>query len=447
MEFITTEKLYNLFLAHPHISTDTRTILPNSIFFALKGGNFNGNTFAKEALTKGAAFAVVDEKEFADNEKSFLVADVLTALQDLARHHRQVLGKKGLRVFGLTGSNGKTTTKELLARVLAKKFKTLFTQGNLNNHIGVPLTLLRLTEAHEMAVIEMGANHQGEIALLSSICEPDFGLITNVGLAHLEGFGGPEGVLKGKTELFLDLEKRNGEAFVFADDARIVERASKLKSITYGTVDAAVVKGKLIAADPFVRFSWEAAYPNDSSWSIEAHEVKTQLVGAYNLPNLLAACAAGFSFGIEPSDIDEAISSYAPENKRSQLEKHGSNSLILDFYNANPSSMAAAIDNISKMPAEKKMLMLGDMFELGDTSAEEHQKVVNLVGQKIPNATLVLVGKLFSETKYKYGAKKFLDATAAAEWLKANKPEHSLILIKGSRGMKMEQCADVLINS
>jgi len=445
MEFATTEKLYALFLSHPHISTDTRTIVPDSIFFALKGGNFNGNLFAKDALAKGAAFAVVDEKEFADNEKCFLVEDALTALQNLARHHRQTLGKKGLRVFGLTGSNGKTTTKELLARVLSKKFRTLFTKGNLNNHIGVPLTLLQLTEAHEMAVIEMGANHQGEIALLSSIAEPDFGLITNVGLAHLEGFGGAEGVLKGKTELFRDLEKRNGIAFVLADDKRIVEAAAKLKSTTYGTVENAEVKGKLIAADPFVRFAWEASVPDDSSWRVELHEVKTQMVGAYNLPNLIAACAAGFFFGIDPDEIDEAIYSYAPENKRSQLEKHGSNSLILDFYNANPSSMAAAIENMAKMPAEKKMLVLGDMFELGETSAAEHQKIVNLIGEKIPNSTVVLVGKLFSETKYKYGSKKFPDSIAAAEWLKNNLPENSLILIKGSRGMKMEQCADLLM--
>jgi UDP-N-acetylmuramoyl-tripeptide--D-alanyl-D-alanine ligase len=438
MEFTTTEKLYNLFLRHPHISTDTRTIIPESIFFALKGGNFNGNLFAKDALLKGAALAVVDEKEFADNEKSFLVENVLTALQNLARYHRQVLGRKKLRVFALTGSNGKTTTKELLARVLAKKFNTLFTQGNLNNHIGVPLTLLRLTEEHEMAVIEMGANHQGEIALLSSIAEPDFGLITNVGLAHLEGFGGAEGVLKGKTELFRDLEKRNGRVFVFADDERILNSISSLKGTLYGTESFADVSGKLIAADPFVRFEW-------SSYNVPKHEVQTQMVGAYNVPNLIAACAVGNAFGIDKKEIDEAISSYAPENKRSQLEKHGSNSLILDFYNANPSSMAVAIENISKMPAEKKMVMLGDMFELGETSAAEHQKIINLIGEKIPAAMVVLVGKLFSETKYKYGAKKFPDSITAAEWLKNNLPENSLILIKGSRGMKMEQCADVLM--
>ncbi|MDQ3111142.1 MAG: UDP-N-acetylmuramoyl-tripeptide--D-alanyl-D-alanine ligase [Bacteroidota bacterium] len=428
---INTEQLYSVFQQHPKICTDTRNIIHGSIFFALKGGNFNGNLFAKDALAKGAAYAVVDEKEYADGEAFVHVEDVLLTLQDLARYHRQQLGKAGLRVFGLTGSNGKTTTKELLARMLAKKFKTLFTEGNLNNHIGVPLTLLQLDASHQMAVIEMGANHQKEIELLSSIAEPDFGLITNVGLAHLEGFGGPEGVLIGKTELFIDLAKRNGFAFVLNDDVRIVERASALKQLTYGTNESAEVNGKLIAADPFVRFEWAAP-------GIALHEVKTQMAGAYNLPNLLAACAAGFHFGIDAKEIDDAISSYAPSNARSQLEVRGSNSLILDCYNANPSSMAAAIDNMAKMPAKKKILVLGDMFELGDAAAKEHQHVVNLIGEKIPDATVVLVGKLFEQTKYRYNAVKFPDANAAAEWVKKNVPENALILIKGSRGMKME---------
>jgi UDP-N-acetylmuramoyl-tripeptide--D-alanyl-D-alanine ligase len=432
-----TEELYSIFLQHPKVCTDTRNIIPGSIFFALKGGNFNGNEFAKEAISKGAAYAVIDEEKHAGAENILLVEDVLTALQNLARHHRHELGKNGLKVFGLTGSNGKTTTKELLARVLAKKFKTLYTEGNLNNHIGVPLTLLRLNESHEMAIIEMGANHQKEIELLSSICEPDFGLITNVGLAHLEGFGGPEGVLKGKTELFLDLAKRNGFAFVLKDDERIVERAKALKQITYGTKENAEVNGKLIVADPFVRFEWRAP-------EIPAHEVQTQMVGAYNLPNLIAACAAGFHFGIDAKEIDDAISSYASSNARSQLEKRGSNSVILDCYNANPSSMSVAIDNMAKMPAKKKMLVLGDMFELGEAAPTEHQKIVNLIGEKIPDSTVVLVGELFSKTKYRYNSVKFPDATSAAEWMKKNVPENALILIKGSRGMKMEIVSSAL---
>ncbi len=432
-----TEKLYSVFLKHPQVCTDTRNIIPGSIFFALKGGNFNGNSFAKDALLKGAAFVVVDEQEYAQGEHYLLVEDALVALQSLARHHREVLGKKGLQVFGLTGSNGKTTTKEILALVLSKKFKTHFTHGNLNNHIGVPLTLLELKDSHQMAVIEMGANHQKEIELLSSICEPDFGLITNVGLAHLEGFGGPEGVLIGKTELFMALKKRKGFAFVLKDDERIVERAKGLDFLSYGTVENAEVKGKLIGADPFVRFEWSAK-------NISAHEVKTQIAGAYNLPNLLAACAAGVYFGLKIKEIDDAISSYAPSNARSQLEIRGTNSVLLDYYNANPSSMAVAIDNMAKMPAKKKILVLGDMFELGNEAAVEHQKIVNLIGEIIPSAMVILVGKLFSLTKYRYNSIKFENAIEAAEWLKTNVPQDSLILIKGSRGMKMEVVADCL---
>lgn len=433
----TTKQLYSIFLQHPQVCTDTRNIVPGSIFFALKGGNFNGNSFAKEALAKGAVYAVIDEKEFADDARCLLVEDVLTALQQLAKEHRQQMrpASGNLRVFALTGSNGKTTTKELLARVIAKKFKTLFTKGNLNNHIGVPLTLLQLTQEHQVAIIEMGANHQKEIEALCTIAEPDLGLITNVGLAHLEGFGGPEGVLAGKTELFTDIAKSGGVVFVLADDKRLVEKAGAQKSVLYGTVDDAQVKGKLIAADPFVRFEWQAP-------GIPAHEVQTQMVGAYNLPNLIAACAAGFYFKIDVKEIDDAIASYAPDNNRSQLEKRGSNSLILDCYNANPSSMAAAIDNMAKMPAKKKILVLGDMFELGESAQAEHQKVVNLIGEMIPDSTVALVGELFSKTKYRYNSIKFENAMAAAEWMKKNQPENSLILVKGSRGMKMEVVAE-----
>lgn len=430
MNKTSTAGLYKIFCSHPAVSTDTRTIIPDSIFFSLKGENFNGNLFAKDAIAKGAAYAVIDEPEFA-GANCLLVEDVLTALQDLARHHRTELGKKGLRVFGLTGSNGKTTTKELLARVLAKKFNTLFTEGNLNNHIGVPLTLLKLKAEHEMAVIEMGANHQKEIELLSSICDPDFGLITNVGLAHLEGFGGAEGVLKGKTELFIHLRNKNGTALVLADDERVMKISEGMKRLTYGTNENASVKGTLIAADPFVKFSWEAN-------GILLHEVQTQMAGTYNLPNLIAACAAGVFFGIPATEIDEAIASYSPSNARSQLEKRGSNTVILDCYNANPSSMAAAIDNLSKVNAEKKIIVLGDMFELGESAAEEHQKVADLIAEKLSGATVVLVGKLFAAVKGHDKMIRLNDAAAAAEWMKKINPENALILVKGSRGMRME---------
>ncbi|HTL82884.1 MAG TPA: UDP-N-acetylmuramoyl-tripeptide--D-alanyl-D-alanine ligase [Bacteroidia bacterium] len=424
--------LYEKFLAHPVVSTDTRNITPGCIFFALKGENFNGNKFAADALAKGAAFAVVDEKEFAGNEKCILVPDVLTALQELAKHHRKVLGGWGLEVLALTGSNGKTTTKELIARVLCNKFNdVLATQGNLNNHIGVPLTLLRLNSSYEIAVIEMGANHQKEIELLSSIAEPDYGLITNIGLAHLEGFGGPEGVLKGKTELFDDLRKRKGVAFVFSDDERIVKRAEGLTSVTYGTDQTAAVNGKIVSSDPFVKFSWQAE-------GIPMHEVSTHLAGEYNLPNLLAACAVGTYFGIPANEIDSTIANYIPDMNRSQMEKRGTNTFILDYYNANPSSMEAAINNLAKMKAEKKIVLLGDMFELGEESAKEHQRIVDLIGKKLPGCMVVLVGKNFANTKDDFGAIRVNDSGAAGEWLKKEAPQESLILIKGSRGTKME---------
>jgi UDP-N-acetylmuramoyl-tripeptide--D-alanyl-D-alanine ligase len=360
------------------------------------------------------------------------VKDVLTALQDLARHHRRQLA---IKVLGLTGSNGKTTTKEIVARVLSKKFRTHFTKGNLNNHIGVPLTLLQLNSSHQFAVIEMGANHQKEIALLSSIAEPDFGLITNIGLAHLEGFGGPEGVLKGKTELFDSLRLRKGFAFVYADDERIQEKAFGLRILRYGSSDEADVHGAIMSSDPTVVFSWNTG-------KIPAHEVKTHLTGEYNLPNLLAACAVGVYFGIPANEIDDAIANYIPDMNRSQIEKRGTNTFILDYYNANPSSMEAAINNLAKMKAEKKILLLGDMFELGEESKKEHQRIVDLIGKNLPGAKVVLVGKNFSATKDSFGAFRVNDSAAAGEWLKKEDPQNSLILIKGSRGMKMEVVAD-----
>ena len=439
MEFTNTEKLYEIFLLHPQVCTDTRNVQKGSIFFALKGANFNGNVFAKEAMLKGAAYVVVDEIQETKSEKFIFVEDALTALQNLAQYHRKKLGQKKLKVLALTGSNGKTTTKELIARVLSKKFKTHFTSGNLNNHIGVPLTLLQLNESHEIAVIEMGANHQKEIEFLCAITEPDFGLITNVGMAHLEGFGGPQGVLLGKTELFSNLSKNGGFAFVMSDDPRLLERAGTLAKQTYGTNNDATIKGNLIEANPFVVFEWQGN-------GISKHSVRTQMIGDYNFMNLIAACTVGNYFEIDEKEIDDAIASYFPDNNRSQLIKCGTNTLVLDAYNANPSSMIAAIDNLARMKNEKKIIILGDMFELGEESTYQHQQIVNLIAEKIPAATLLLVGELFSKTKYKYNSIKFSDSKSAASWIGINFPSNSLILIKGSRGMKMERCADVLMN-
>lgn len=431
------EQLYAVFRTNPVVSTDTRTITPGCIFFALKGGNFNGNKFAAEALSKGAAYAVIDEAEFATSDRCLLVSDVLKALQDLAAHHRTVLGANGLKVVALTGSNGKTTTKELIARVLAKKYSVLFTQGNLNNHIGVPLTLLRLNPTHEVAVIEMGANHQGEIRELCSIADPDFGLITNIGLAHLEGFGGEEGVFKGKTEMLVHLEAKKGFAFLLEDEVRLHHFFGRVKHTTYGTAVTAQVQGTMLDSTPFVHYEWHAD-------NIVPRQVQTQMIGSYNLPNMLGATAVGLQLGVTPQAIDEAIASYVPDNNRSQMEKRGTNTLILDCYNANPSSMIAAIENVASTPAQNKVLILGDMFELGESSAKEHQHIVDFLEQHIPDANVVLVGKHFSATQNGRHFHRMNDTSEIKSWLEKFPPNDSLILIKGSRGMKMETAATAL---
>jgi len=433
----TTEALYKIFLKHPVVSTDSRTIPAGCIFFALKGENFNGNLFAADALGKGAAYVVVDEAAVVKSDRFLLVSDVLKALQDLSSLHRKTLGQNGLKIIALTGSNGKTTTKELLARVLAERFSVLYTHGNLNNHIGVPLTLLRLKTDHQIAIVEMGANHQGEIADLCRIADPDFGLITNIGLAHLEGFGGEEGVFKGKTEMLVYLEEKKGFAFLLEDEVRLHHFKSKLKHLTYGTSVTAAVQGTLLESTPFVNYEWHAA-------EIPSRQVHTQMIGSYNLPNMLGATACGVYFGIPAGDIDAAIASYIPENNRSQLEKHGSNTLILDCYNANPSSMIAAIENMAVTPAKNKILILGDMFELGESSPAEHQRIVDYIGEKMPAATVILVGRHFAETKDTADFLRMNDTQTVITWLTENPPAESLILIKGSRGMKMETVISAL---
>jgi len=434
---VTIEQLYAHFLTNPVVCTDTRNITPGCIFFALQGGNFNGNLFAQDALNKGAAFAVVDEEAVVQSERFLLVNDVLTALQELAAYHRKKLGGSGLRVVALTGSNGKTTTKELMARVLAQKFNTLATEGNLNNHIGVPLTLLKLKAEHEIAVIEMGANHQKEIEMLCAIAQPDFGLITNIGLAHLEGFGGPEGVFKGKTEMFKHLISHNGFAFLLEDEARVHAFKNQISHLTYGLSPSADISGKLIPGHEFVHYTWK----NTDGKTFEVH---SQMIGSYNLPNMLAATACGVKLGVAPEEINRAISEYVPANNRSQIEKRGSNTLILDCYNANPSSMIAAIENMAVTPAKNKMLILGDMFELGESSFSEHQKIVDFIAEKTPVAKVILVGENFAATIDKHSFLRMNDSKEVKDWLMRNPPSDSLILIKGSRGMKMEISAESL---
>jgi UDP-N-acetylmuramoyl-tripeptide--D-alanyl-D-alanine ligase len=366
------EEIHSLFLKHPLVSTDTRNIIPDSIFFALKGANFNGNNFAAEAIEKGAAYSIIDETQSTKNEKIILVEDVLKCLQDLATFHRKYLN---IPVIGITGSNGKTTTKEILQRVLSKKFNVFATIGNLNNHIGVPLTLLALNKSHEIAIVEMGANHQGEIALLSSICLPNYALITNIGKAHLEGFGGIDGVIKGKTELYKFIRKNNGLLFVNGDDELLMRVSGDIDKITYGQKESNFLVGKLISSQNGLSFSYSTA---KATVKVENNvEINSVLNGMYNFQNILAAICIGTYFNIDSKKIKEAIEEYIPQNNRSQIEVRHGITFYMDAYNANPSSMEVSINNFDEQTKGKiRIAIIGGMNELGDTSAEEHQKLI-----------------------------------------------------------------------
>jgi UDP-N-acetylmuramoyl-tripeptide--D-alanyl-D-alanine ligase len=448
----TIEQLYPLYLQHPVISTDTRKIVPGSLFFALKGDKFDANTFAHKAVEAGAAYAIIDKPQYATGEKFLLVDDVLTTLQNLARHHRRQLN---IPVIGLTGTNGKTTTKELINAVLSQKFKTLATQGNLNNHIGVPITILTIDGSHQMAVIEMGANHQKEIALLCTIAQPTHGLITNVGKAHLEGFGGVEGVKKGKGELYDYLKAGSPEdekserkvAFVNSDDNTLLEmqKARGLKEVVYygknGNPDN-LVSGKLLDNSPLLTFKW---HDRKSS----SYNVKSQLTGSYNLDNILAAACIGSFFGLDSDEINQGIEGYQPKNNRSQIMKTETNTLICDFYNANPSSMFVAIENMDKVQANHKVMILGDMFEMGLESAVEHTAVI----QKAMSANVderIFIGQDFSsqqtevENTNLINTTFYMTAEDAIIGLKTNPITNATILIKGSRGMALERLVELL---
>ena len=441
----TTEHLYQLFLQHPVISTDTRKIAADSLFFALKGDKFDANTFAKQAVEAGAAYAVIDNPAYQLGEQYLLVDDVLTALQNLARHHRRQLT---IPVVGLTGTNGKTTTKELINSVLSQHFKTQATQGNLNNHIGVPLTILTIDKTHEAAVIEMGANHQKEIELLCSISQPSHGLITNVGKAHLEGFGGVEGVKKGKGELYDYLKQSSGVAFVNGDNATLMEmkNARGLSNVVlYGTsADGNLVSGKIIDNSPLLTLQWT----NNSS--AKTHTVKTQLTGAYNLDNILVAICIGAYFKLSVEEINKGIESYQPKNNRSQIMQTATNTLICDYYNANPSSMFVAIENIGKLTANRKVLILGDMFEMGAEAATEHEAVIKkamdtqvderiFIGKDFQKAGLTIDHGPWSMDQKTF----YATAEDAIAGLKENPIKNSTILIKGSRGMALERLVEL----
>ena len=419
------EKLYALYRQHPSIQTDTRKLKPGDIFFALKGENFNGNAFAHKAIEMGAALAVIDEKEYAKGNRTFLVTDVLDTLQQLARHHREQFN---IPFIAITGSNGKTTTKELIHAVLSSTYKTYTTEGNLNNHIGIPLTILKIRDDAEFAVVEMGANHIGEIAGYCTYTQPTHGIITNCGKAHLEGFGSLEGVKKGKGELFDYIRSTTGTVFVMRDYDYLREMSKGLSGvIKYGT-SGVHVTGVVHKSEPFLSIN--------ITQGLDDGIINTQLVGDYNLPNVLAAVTVGKYFKVPEKNIIKAIEEYAPTNSRSQLIQRGSNRIILDAYNANPSSMRLAIENFSKLNTTDKVLMLGGMAELGEDSLEEHQAIVDLIG-KYQWKHVVLVGGDFLKATHSYTT--FDQANQAAEWLKEQHLENAYLLVKGSRSMRMEK--------
>ena len=424
---MTLEQLHALFSEHSTICTDTRKITPGCLFFALKGPNFNGNAFAQDALEKGAAYAIIDEEEYKTSDRFVLCEDVLKTLQDLATYHRN---QSNAKVVSLTGSNGKTTTKELIHAVISQKYRTIATKGNLNNHIGVPLTLLSIKDDTEMAIVEMGANHIGEIAMLSKIAQPDFGYITNFGKAHLEGFGGVEGVIKGKSELYDYLISKDRHIFMNADDPIQLEKlGTYIKKIGFSTKDPQYYNIKFIEANPYVVLE------------VEGIRMQTQLIGKYNFPNCCAAILMGKYFNVPLDDIKTAIESYQPQNNRSQIISKNGHEIVLDAYNANPTSMKAALENFSLMDAKNKILIIGDMFELGETAAEEHQALADLT-QKLGFDNVFLVGQNFFRTNAI--AKKFQTFEDLKEYVLKNPFEKGTFLIKGSRGMALERVLDVL---
>lgn len=419
-----TEKLYYLFLECKAISTDTRHITPGSLFFALKGPNFNANEFAAEALQKGARFAVIDEEEYQKGDQYILVDDVLEALQKLANYHRKQLN---IPVLAITGSNGKTTTKELIKAVLSEKYKTLATAGNLNNHIGVPLTLLSIDEQVEIAIIEMGANAVGEIDMLCHIAEPDHGIITNIGKAHTGGFGGFEGVIRGKSELYNYLLQHSGTVFINSRNEILGNMGRRFTNPYYYPAKNDFYACKFINASPYVVLETDAG------------QVETKLVGKYNFENIAAALCIGKYFKVSAAKANEAVSRYAPSNNRSQIVVKGSNTIILDAYNANPSSMKAALENLKSIQAAKKVAILGDMNELGEESEEEHRKL----GQLIANAGLDQVffcGKLIQPAmEANPGAEYFENREQLAFYLETLSFEDTTLLIKASRSVGLEK--------
>ncbi|MDI9358245.1 MAG: UDP-N-acetylmuramoyl-tripeptide--D-alanyl-D-alanine ligase [Phycisphaerales bacterium] len=419
------DELYALFQKHPSVSTDTRNIKDGDLFFALRGANFDGNQFIAEAFSKGARYCIVDTPSTLYPDKTVVVSDVLATLQALAHTHRK---KLSIPIIAITGSSGKTTTKELVASVLSKKYKCYATVGNLNNHIGIPLTLLRIPLSAEIAVIEMGASHQKEIEGYCRFVEPTHGIITNCGKAHLAGFGGEEGIRKGKGELFDYLRKNKGRAFVCTDYAYFINMVQGLDIMTYGQNKTATIHGVLVQSQPYLNALVQIAH--------EEVLIKTQLIGDYNLPNILAAVTVGAYFKVACQDIRLQIESYHPQNNRSQMIDWGNNKIILDYYNANPESMRLAILNFAQLQYAKKILLIGSMVELGADSLKEHQAIVDLINQYQWEQVL-LVGDQFEHTKHPYYFVK--DSTLARDWFMKQNFENCVFLLKGSRYYKMEK--------
>lgn len=424
------EDIYEKFLECGQVSTDTRNIAEDCLFIALKGEKFNANQFAADALEKGARYALIDEAKYQQDERYILVPNTLKTLQELARHHRRQFN---IPVLGINGTNGKTTTKELLNRVLSIKFKTLATQGNLNNHIGVPLTLLQLQKQHELAIIELGANSVGEIAMLCEIAEPTHGLTTNIGKAHMEGFGGFEGAIRGESEQYHYLIQHKGTVFINSQNPILSNMAKRFDAPLFYPAEGDYFHCKLISADPFIIYQHE-----------NGEEVVTKLIGAYNFENIAAALCIGKYFDVNAKEANLAVSQYQPSNKRSQLIEKGSNTIIMDAYNANPDSMQAAIKNLDKMKVAHKVAILGDMFELGKDSPAEHAAIGSLLSACNIHEVL-LCGSMMEDAKKAYPqAQYFSKKEDLITYLQAQHYENATILLKASRGIALETILDYL---
>ena len=433
------EQLYQLYKKHQIICTDTRNITPGCLFFALKGDNFNGNTFAKQAIQEGAKFAIVDEILENSGRQFIKVDDVLLSLQELAKYHRQQLN---IPIVGITGSNGKTTTKELTESVLSQHFKCFATKGNLNNHIGVPLSILSISDEIEIAIIEMGANHQKEIEFLCTIAQPTHGLITNIGKAHLDGFGGLEGVKKGKGELYQFLSKNNGMAFINQSNNVLVDMSRDYNLecvIDYGSGADNLISGKIESSAPYLVVEWHRERMEyDDRW----HLASSQLTGNYNFENILAAICIGSYFKLSPEAINQGIKNYIPTNNRSQITKTDKNVLICDYYNANPSSIIGALDNLATFPDKNKVIILGDMFEMGEESFKEHQAILEKA-QSVYVSKRIFVGPEFFKVKNSNDI-YYKSTEDAVLGLKNTPILESIILLKGSRGMRLEKLVELL---